>query len=427
MENLELLAVALGLSALAGINLYLTVFAAGMAIRFNWITLAEQYSQLDILAHPAVLIISGILFLAEFFADKVPWFDSFWDSVHTFIRPVGGALLAIVALGSPSPEYDVVVALLAGGVSLTTHSMKAGVRLVTNTSPEPFSNIGISLAEDALVVGGLSLIYLHPLVAFGVFLGVVILCLWLLPRMLHATRSQLWFGWRKLKLPAQQPGEPQLPQKVPHQITLLLHQVAPETDRVEWAIKAVAGKVRGVPKYYDVWLIALEGEKEALYIVSKRLIGSSARRISLLDHRATAESRFLSEALVVFKPDGGEKLVVHFDKPHAFIPRLAAMDIEKRIEHQRARMESREPEPVEETRYAPMTSSPLPEEETTEGQPEQTARGPHASHDEPSDREPAPASHDKATTLDSPGDTENSSDDDGKKPPQKHRETLSIT
>jgi len=379
MENLELLAVALGLSALAGVNLYLTVFAAGLAIRFNWITLAEQYSQLDILAHPAVLIVSGVLFFAEFFADKVPWFDSIWDSVHTFIRPVGGALLAITALGSPTPAYDVVVALLGGGVALTTHSVKSGVRLVSNTSPEPFSNVGLSVAEDALVVGGLSLIYLNPVVAFGVFLGIVIISLWLLPRMLHTVRSQFWLGWRKLKFPAQQAGEPMLPLKLPHQITILLHQVAPETERVEWAIKAIAGKVRGVPKYYDVWLVALEGEKEALYIVSKRLFGGSARRISLLEHRAVSESRFLSESLVLFKPDGGEKLVVHFDKPHAFIAQLAAKDIETRIEHQKARLESREPEPVEADRFAPL--------EKDESKPAEESEEKPALSDEP---DPAP-------------------------------------
>ena len=98
--------------------------------------------------------------LLEFFADKIPWVDSIWDAVHTVIRPIGGALLAIQVLGHPSPALTVIVALLAGGTSLIAHTAKAATRLASNTSPEPLTNIGLSLGEDAAVLGGLTLVHL---------------------------------------------------------------------------------------------------------------------------------------------------------------------------------------------------------------------------------------------------------------------------
>src|SRR5712691_12345021 len=125
MEKLDLLAVALGLAALAGINLYLTVFATGLAIHFHWITLAPAYQSLEVLGHPVIVTVAGILYFLEFFADKIPWIDSAWDAVHTFIRPIGGALLAIQVLGHSTPTFDVLLVLLAGGTSLVTHTAKA--------------------------------------------------------------------------------------------------------------------------------------------------------------------------------------------------------------------------------------------------------------------------------------------------------------
>ena len=170
MERLDLLSVALGLAALAGVNLYLTVFATGLAIHFHWITLGPQYQSLEVLGNPWIISIAGVLYLLEFFADKIPWVDSIWDAVHTVIRPIGGALLAIQVLGHPSPAFTVIVALLAGGTSLLAHTAKAATRLASNTSPEPLTNIGLSLGEDAAVLGGLTLVHFSPLLALIIFL-----------------------------------------------------------------------------------------------------------------------------------------------------------------------------------------------------------------------------------------------------------------
>ena len=202
MERLDLLSVALGLGALAGVNLYLTVFATGLAIHFHWITLAPRYQSLEILGSPWIIGIAGVLYLLEFFADKIPWVDSIWDAVHTVIRPIGGALLAIQVLGHPSPAFTVVVALLAGGTSLIAHTAKAATRLASNTSPEPVTNIGLSLGEDAAVLGGLTLMQFNPLLALILFLIVMAVFFYFARRILRSIKRKLGVSPMKLDEPA---------------------------------------------------------------------------------------------------------------------------------------------------------------------------------------------------------------------------------
>ena len=202
MERLDLLSVALGFAALAGVNLYLTVFATGLAIHFHWITLAPRYQSLEILGNPWIIGIAGVLYLLEFFADKIPWVDSIWDAVHTVIRPIGGALLAIQVLGHPSPAFTIVVALLAGGTSLITHTAKAATRLATNTSPEPVTNIGLSLGEDAAVLGGLTLMQFNPLLALIVFLVAMGVFWYFARKILRSIKRKLGLSSQKSDTPA---------------------------------------------------------------------------------------------------------------------------------------------------------------------------------------------------------------------------------
>ena len=144
MEILETLCVALGFATLAGLNLYLVVFVTGLAINQGWVDVSSTYPDLLVLGDPAVMTAAGVFFCLEFFSDKVPWVDSLWDSIHTLVRPVGGALLAIHTLGPTEPAFDVIVALLAGGTTLVAHSFKSGTRLALNASPEPVTNIAAS-------------------------------------------------------------------------------------------------------------------------------------------------------------------------------------------------------------------------------------------------------------------------------------------
>ena len=175
MDNLGLLGSALGLGFLAGIRLYATVLALGLAIRFHLLHLRPGLQGLEVLADWRVLAIAGAAFLAEFFADKIPYVDSVWDAVHTFIRPAGAAVLAATALGGVDPVLRTCLAILIGGVALTSHSGKAATRVMINHSPEPFSNIALSFAEDAAVPAGVWLATAHPAITLCAVIVLLVL------------------------------------------------------------------------------------------------------------------------------------------------------------------------------------------------------------------------------------------------------------
>lgn len=163
----------LGFSFAAGINLYATVAILGLASRYGWVALPPQYQAFD---NNWIIGIAIVLYVVEFFADKVPWIDTAWDAVHTVIRPVGGAFIAVTTLGHASPFAETMVALLGGTLAAGTHFGKASTRLVANASPEPFTNWFLSLAEDAFVVGLGFLALKYPLAAaVVVIVGVAIL------------------------------------------------------------------------------------------------------------------------------------------------------------------------------------------------------------------------------------------------------------
>ncbi|HET8715982.1 MAG TPA: DUF4126 domain-containing protein [Holophagaceae bacterium] len=189
MTTLQSLAAILGLGFASGVNLYLGALVTGLAIRFQLVTGLPH--ELDILSHPVVLGVVGILFLVEFLADKLPVVASVWDAIHTFIRPVGGALLALGAAGHMDGGAQVLAALAGGTLALTTHASKMGVRLAAHVAPEPATFTAISVAEDVGVTGLLVLAYTHPVPAL-ILLGVLILGLaFFLPRLLRILRFLL--------------------------------------------------------------------------------------------------------------------------------------------------------------------------------------------------------------------------------------------
>jgi hypothetical protein len=150
MELFATLGRTMGFSLAAGLNLYATVAILGLASRYNWVALPPQFRIFD---NDIVIGTAIVLYVVEFFADKIPWVDSIWDALHTVIRPVGGAVIAVTTLGESSPAVEGLVALLGGTLAAGSHFTKAGTRAAANTSPEPFSNWILSLAEDAFVVG----------------------------------------------------------------------------------------------------------------------------------------------------------------------------------------------------------------------------------------------------------------------------------
>jgi hypothetical protein len=152
----------MGFSFAAGINLYATVAILGLASRFDWVALPPQYRVFD---NDIVIAAALVLYAIEFVADKIPWLDSVWDAVHTAIRPLGGAFIAVATLGPASPVMQGLAALLGGTLAAGSHFTKAGTRAAANASPEPFSNWILSLSEDVFVVGLGMLALNHPIAA----------------------------------------------------------------------------------------------------------------------------------------------------------------------------------------------------------------------------------------------------------------------
>lgn len=185
MGIIEILGLAGSLSLLSGWRLYLTVFATGVAMHFNLVPLPENLAMLDVLANPWVIGVSALGAVAEFFADKIAWLDSIWDGLHTIIRPVGGALLALAVVDSSDPTWQVVAFLLGGGAALASHATKATARAAVNTSPEPVSNVIVSTVEDVATGGLLMLAFANPVAAAVIAAALLLLAIY-----------GLWKGYR---------------------------------------------------------------------------------------------------------------------------------------------------------------------------------------------------------------------------------------
>ena len=170
MELAVVLGRTIAFALAAGVNVYATVALIGMSVRFGWVDLPPQY---DSFGSGPVIGAAVVMFVLEFFADKVPYVDTLWDLVHTAIRPIGGALIAVTSLGDASPAATGLAALLGGAVATSSHLTKASTRAVANTSPEPFSNWALSLVEDVFAVGLGYLALTHPVAALVVALGIL--------------------------------------------------------------------------------------------------------------------------------------------------------------------------------------------------------------------------------------------------------------
>jgi hypothetical protein len=185
MNLLPNLALAGGLAWASGIRLYATLFIAGMLGRLGYVTLPPG---LEVLSHNWVLIVSGALMVGEFLADKIPVFDSAWDSIHTFIRIPVGTLLAWGVFKNSDVDTQVAAALLGGAIVTSTHLAKSGGRALINTSPEPVSNWGASAGEDISLIGILYLTWQHPLALLILLALFLLLLCWLLPKIMRGLR-----------------------------------------------------------------------------------------------------------------------------------------------------------------------------------------------------------------------------------------------
>ncbi len=195
MELLATFGRTMGFSFAAGINLYATVAILGLASRYQWVELPEQFRVFD---NDLVIGAALVLYVVEFVADKIPWVDSIWDAIHTVIRPIGGALIAVASVGEASPAVEGLIALVGGSLAATTHFSKAGTRAVVNTSPEPFSNWILSLGEDVFVVGLGILALKYPAAAALVVIAGLILIVVFAGFIIRAVRRR----WTSRRAPA---------------------------------------------------------------------------------------------------------------------------------------------------------------------------------------------------------------------------------
>jgi hypothetical protein len=181
------IAIAAALAWGSGLRAYAVIFAVGLAGNLGWVPLPEH---LQLLQHPLVLGASGLMTAVEFFADKVPWLDSLWDTIHSFIRIPAGAALAAAVFGDSGAAVALAAAILGGTLAGGVHFAKAGTRAALNASPEPFSNWTASLAEDAMVPLGLWVAVAHPIVFFILLTLFLVTAVWLL--------RFIWRGLRRL-------------------------------------------------------------------------------------------------------------------------------------------------------------------------------------------------------------------------------------
>jgi len=189
MEALDqvvaVVALSMGMAWASGINLYAAVLTLAVLANTGNITLPEQ---LQIVADPLVMTAAGVMYVVEFFADKIPGVDTAWDALQSFVRIPAGAILAATAIGDVTPAAQLAAAILGGGLTAATHATKAGSRVLINTSPEPITNWSASIGEDVAVIGGVWAALSHPFVFLGLLLLFILLMAWSLPRLWRGVR-----------------------------------------------------------------------------------------------------------------------------------------------------------------------------------------------------------------------------------------------
>jgi Domain of unknown function (DUF4126) len=334
MDVLQTLAVALGLAALSGYSLYLTVFLTGLAVHFDWIHLAPQYASLHVLADPVVIIVSGILFVIEFFVDKIPWLDSLWDAIHTVIRPIGGALLAIQTLGHPGPVFNVIVGLIAAAVTFTSHSVKTGTRLIVNQSPEPFSNVAVSLGENVLAGAMFALLWSHPLVALAILLVFFSVAFYFLPRIWRTIRIRIWFIRQKMKQPARRTAV-ELLASLPGPYEHWFHKLVQPRQTVRWAVPCITGKGKLIPRDQFGYLTASEEQLSQVFFIVKGWF-ASAKLFEIDDFEPSLKQRFLYDEIILFTPGKNDRYSFRFDRSQAGLAPLVLEDLNRRMDASRA-------------------------------------------------------------------------------------------
>ncbi len=264
MDAIARLGTLLGLSFISGVNLYATVAVVGLSIKYGLVHGLPP--ELGVLANNAVLTIAIVLYCVEFLVDKVPGLDTLWDSLHTIIRPIGGAFLALMQVGHASPVVQVITFLLGAALASAAHFSKAGTRLVVNASPEPFSNMVLSTTEDIAVFGLAYLSIKQPVLAFFVIIALLALTVAVAPTLLRAIRMLVSALWHKLKNLFRGGAAWQEASSAPSmREDALLDDLLHKDETILWRARGYSGKIPGVPRFTHILLAASERSIFCLY------------------------------------------------------------------------------------------------------------------------------------------------------------------
>ncbi len=264
MEIIAKLGSLLGLSFVSGINLYATVAMVGLVTKFNLIQgLPPEFQALN---NNLIITVAIILYACEFLADKIPGFDTAWDAIHTVIRPFGGAMLALMTVGKTSPAAEVLAFMLGASFATTSHLAKSGLRVLINTSPEPFSNMVVSVAEDMGVVGLTYLSMTHPVLALVITVILTIIIMLLLPFLWRAVRmviSGLWYRLRGSGASEVESGTNSITVKIAPQIS----ELGISLENLV-AVPAWVSKIRGFKKWQKGYLVC---DRKNFYFIPVRM------------------------------------------------------------------------------------------------------------------------------------------------------------
>ncbi len=295
MDALVKLSSVVGLSLTSGINLYATVAVVGLVTKFDMIKgLPPEFQAFN---NNFIIILAIVLYLCEFAADKIPAFDTVWDSVHTIIRPFGAALVSLAAVGEAGPSVEVGVALLGASLALATHTAKAGTRLVVNTSPEPFSNIALSLAEDVGVVGMSLLVMSHPIISLVVSLVVLVLLIKFGPGLWRGAILIVRAIPAKLFSGASGGGEAGLKEFLPDSIEEAIDAETSKNEEVQASMKCFARKVKGCGRNKKGYLVLTDNR---LLFAFRKFFRTRVKQWKLADvDKVRLNRRFLLDVLGV--------------------------------------------------------------------------------------------------------------------------------
>jgi Domain of unknown function (DUF4126) len=263
MEIVAKLGSLLGLSFISGINLYATVAVVGLCRKFELVHgLPPEF---DILANDAVLAVAILLFVMEFVMDKVPGLDTLWDSIHTIIRPFGGAMLALLQVGESSPAMQVIVFMLGASLASAAHITKAGTRLIINTSPEPFSNILVSLAEDAGAIGFSYMSLAYPRTTFFLTLVCLAVIGVFMPLILRTVRMLFCALFFKLRCFLFQECAWTSSRALPYSLDAFFDAHRDADEKLLWTGQAYAVKIPQLSKHSRVQVIITSKRVHFLY------------------------------------------------------------------------------------------------------------------------------------------------------------------